>query len=578
MRKNTYIVIAVTNLVVLLGGCSLFMRSSMCPGKCSKASFVEPDNPYYYYLKGQYLSYENDLTGYADSLEEAVSRDPEAFALRLEYAEVLSRLGRFQEALEHIKKALELRPEDENALVLAADIYAATGHTDTAVEILQKILKRRPKDKEALLTLLNLLMERGNIDKAETVVEQFIKQFPQHFLGYYFLSRIHFIRREYTEAVKTLKKCISLNPSFVGAYEDMGRIYEIINRLPDAAVAYEKALSINPNRIDLHTRVAKIYYVLGNYSRALSHLLVVEKLGEPSPELKLTIGMVYYMMGNCDKALSYLNSYLDHYPSGPMALLYSAVCLSRKGQFDKAEKFLLSISSRADENIFFTARMQLAGLYADKKDFKKAESILVQLKQKYSRRPEVYEMLARVYIQMKRYVEAKDIAQQGISINPAYPSLYFVLGVAEDKLGNFEKSLELMRKVLKFDPNNYMALNYIGYSYAEKGIRLDEAERLIRKALSLAPDDAFIIDSMGWVLYQQGRYTDAYKYLKKAVERVPSDPTLREHLADVLLKLGRKEEAIQHYKKALSLMSPDEEEAKKRVEEKLKSLENNIEK
>jgi tetratricopeptide (TPR) repeat protein len=108
-------------------------------------------------------------------------------------------------------------------------------------------------------------------------------------------------------------------------------------------------------------------------------------------------------------------------------------------------------------------------------------------------------------------------------------------------------------------------LNYIGYTYAEQGIRLDEAMELIRRALKIKPDSGYIIDSLGWVYYQKGLYDEALKYLLEAAKLVPNDPTIVEHLGDVYYKKKMYEQSLEKYEKALTLKHPEEDKVKEKI-------------
>jgi Flp pilus assembly protein TadD len=100
-------------------------------------------------------------------------------------------------------------------------------------------------------------------------------------------------------------------------------------------------------------------------------------------------------------------------------------------------------------------------------------------------------------------------------------------------MGRKQESIDAMKQVLALTPDDAEALNYLGYTYADLGINLEEAESLIQQALALKPDDGYIADSLGWVYFKKGNYRQALKWLNKAVQLVPDDPTILEHLGDV---------------------------------------------
>src|SRR5260370_9095053 len=127
-----------------------------------------------------------------------------------------------------------------------------------------------------------------------------------------------------------------------------------------------------------------------------------------------------------------------------------------------------------------------------------------------------------------------------------------------------------MKETIKLNPSNAQALNYLGYTYAEMGTNLLEAEGLIQRAIKLEPEDGFYIDSLGWVYYQQGHYPEAVKELERAVDLAGADPTITDHLADASNKLGKLKEANHLYKDALSKANDNDQVV--RLKDKLQAL------
>ena len=114
-----------------------------------------------------------------------------------------------------------------------------------------------------------------------------------------------------------------------------------------------------------------------------------------------------------------------------------------------------------------------------------------------------------------------------------------------------------MKALIKLNPEHANALNYLGYTYADLGINLDEAERLIKEALKYKPDDGYITDSLGWVYFKKGLFNEALNLLKKAVELVPDDPIMLEHLGDTYLKTNDRVNALKFYKRSLKNKKKD---------------------
>ena len=158
--------------------------------------------------------------------------------------------------------------------------------------------------------------------------------------------------------------------------------------------------------------------------------------------------------------------------------------------------------------------------------------------------------------------------KEGLDLDPENPRLYFRLGVVYDKWGKKEDSIAAMKQVIRIEPDNANALNYLGYTYTDMGVNLDEAEQLIRKALEHKPGDGYITDSLAWVYYKRGQYDKALPLLEQASSRVPDDPIILEHLGDVYNKLGMTEKARQSYRQSIENGHTD----KAAVEQKIRLL------
>jgi Tfp pilus assembly protein PilF len=129
-----------------------------------------------------------------------------------------------------------------------------------------------------------------------------------------------------------------------------------------------------------------------------------------------------------------------------------------------------------------------------------------------------------------------------------------------------------MKTILRIDPKDASALNYLGYTYAEMGIHLDQALKLVQRALEIRPEDGYITDSLGWVYYKKQVYDKAVFYLEKAVELSNYETVIAAHLADAYLKTGQREKAVAMYKKALDNAGQDQKEEIREIKEKLKNL------
>lgn len=151
----------------------------------------------------------------------------------------------------------------------------------------------------------------------------------------------------------------------------------------------------------------------------------------------------------------------------------------------------------------------------------------------------------------------------------------YYLGSLYDRQGKLDQGIvQEMEEILKRNPEHVDALNYIGYTWTVKGIRLSDAAKLIQKALKLKPENAYIQDSWGYHLFITGKINDAIMSLEKAVSLRPNEPTILEHLADAYARANLPEKAATTYDKALRLT--DSDKSKKDLAVKLTSMQKNL--
>ncbi len=148
------------------------------------------------------------------------------------------------------------------------------------------------------------------------------------------------------------------------------------------------------------------------------------------------------------------------------------------------------------------------------------------------------------------YSEALD--RVGMPTGPDW-SLFYYRGVVLERAGRWTEAEASFLRALELSPDQAHVLNYLGYTWTELGVRLDEAERMIRRANELDPTDGYIIDSLGWILLRTGRVKQAVPLLEHAVRLLPADVTINEHLGDAYWRAGRREEAVYQWKRANAL-------------------------
>lgn len=255
-----------------------------------------------------------------------------------------------------------------------------------------------------------------------------------------------------------------------------------------------------------------------------------------------------------------------------LALLVGAI-FEEQGRTDDAAAVFTSVQP-ADID-YVDAQVRLAELRSGQDDHRNAIRILESLMEKNPQARVAY-ALGEIYRQNKDYKKAVGAYNQAVELSGGKAdddlwSLYFVRAMTYDELGEWDKAEADLKTALEYRPDNPQVLNFLAYSWADKGMHLAEAQDMLARALMRAPSDAYITDSMGWVFYRQGDYEQATSFLERAVSLKPYDPVLNDHLGDVYYKVGRTLESRYQWQRALDYADPEKD--KQLIEDVTKKLE-----
>jgi tetratricopeptide (TPR) repeat protein len=236
---------------------------------------------------------------------------------------------------------------------------------------------------------------------------------------------------------------------------------------------------------------------------------------------------------------------------------------------DKALNYLESIpASSVFSSVAYIRRAQVLAVT------KKEEAAIVVLQKALEKNPEsveIKEQLADLLRSQEKFAEAvplyTDILARYADKKDALWTIYYARGTCYERLNEWDKAEKDLKEALALEPDQPFVLNYLGYSWVDKGINLEQALSMLHKAVDAEPENGYIVDSLGWAYYKTAKYSEAVKYLEQAVALKASDPLINDHLGDAYLKAGRVNEARFQWKRALSF-APEEQD-KKRIEAKL---------
>jgi Putative Zn-dependent protease, contains TPR repeats len=296
---------------------------------------------------------------------------------------------------------------------------------------------------------------------------------------------------------------------------------------------------------------------------------VVSNAREGAAEVFLSLASVLSDQQNDRFGLIYgrLAEYLR--PDFTRAILLVADILDNQGQYDLAVAEYNKIAP--SDPSFYNAEIGRASALQSAGKSEAAIEVLRNLSKAYPKVPSVFVALGDALRREEKFAEANKAYDRAIALlpepKPNHWFIYYSRGITYERENQWDKAEADFRFALSLSPDQPLVLNYLGYGLVEKGIKMDEAQKMIKKAVKLRPNDAYITDSLGWVYYRLGKYQQAVPVLERAVQLKPLDPIINDHLGDAYWMVGRRLEAEFQWRRALSA-KPDAKDAK-RIKRKL---------
>jgi tetratricopeptide (TPR) repeat protein len=389
-------------------------------------------------------------------------------------------------------------------------------------------------------------------------------------------------------------------PDWYAIFKDLhaGMIYDMANNQADAGKRLERAYKLDSSALRVveaygswlsrNRSAAEALRVFDAFDKVLPrHPLVVEamnklKAGEKLPPLVSNaqagaaealygLGASLGRRGGEDLGLVYLQLALHLAPNHPLALLSLADLYESIKKPDLAINVYERIPTTSP--LYRNAAIQMASNLDSLERAGEAEKRLEALIKQHPDDSEAIVALGNILRGHKKFAECADVYSKGIASIPkpekANWVIFYFRGICYERSKQWQKAEADLKKALDLFPEQPHVLNYLGYSWVDQGINLDEGMAMIKKSVQQRPDDGYIVDSLGWAYYRTGNYEEAAKQLERAIELKPEDPTINDHLGDAYWRIGRTLEANFQWAHARDL-KPEPEELPK-IEEKLKN-------
>jgi tetratricopeptide (TPR) repeat protein len=523
------------------------------------------DNGYYYFTEAQIQRRQGNLDKAIVLLKKAIEMDPGSLYLKRELATVYLQGKEDENAIGVLEDILEEHPNDVKSLILYGGIQQVRKNTEEAIDAYEKVIAQDPKQEKVYSLLGGLYLDAGKLDEAKRTFDQLIDHFPASHAGHFFLGRIYAEQGKLAAAEKEFQRTLELEPELLEPRFELLKLYNNQNKSEKIVQIYKDILERNPGNVRAAMELGYYHYSHGRPAEAEEIFFKLGKRSTTEFEIIIQTIQLYIDKKKYDEGIVILQGMLKAVPDSPDIHHIFGIALYGKKDNQNAVQHFRKVTP--ESRFYEDAIIHTAYILSENKKNDEAIKLLNDAAKNEPENAEFKYYLGTFYEEEEQFEKAEMAIQQAIKLEPDNPRYYFRLGVVYDKSNKKKASMGAMRKVISLDPKHSNALNYLGYTYADLGENLDEAEQLILEALKYKPNDGYITDSLGWVYYKKGQFEKALEYLQKAIEIVPDDPIMLEHVGDVYLKLNDKTNALKFYKKSLKHKEKDKEELEKKIYE-----------
>jgi tetratricopeptide (TPR) repeat protein len=402
----------------------------------------------------------------------------------------------------------------ENGFLQLNRLLAGNPDKQSNFRVVRQLAAKHPKLAQAQLAVAQAAFAAGDEPGALAAVRQATAIRPEWETAVIFEAQV-LQKRSPAEASRRLGQFVEKYPASREARLNYARALVLEKRFSDARKQFEALLAANPGNTDVIYAVGLLAFQLKDYPIAEQNMQRLLGMGYRDQHgVRYILGQIAEEQKQWPRAVEWYQQ-IDGGDHALAARMRTASVLAKQGKIDDARAFLQKVEADGPGE-----KVQLVVAEA-------------QLLREANRNRDAFEMLG-----------------EALKSEPDQPELLYDFALTAEKLERFDVLESNLRKLIQVRPDHAHAYNALGYSFAERNLRLPEARKLIERALELSPEDNFIIDSMGWVLYRQGDLKGAVRELRRAYSGRP-DAEIGAHLGEVLWVSGERAEADRVWREAL---------------------------
>ena len=578
-----------THLVKDSGKSAAFISQAARVGEKAPGAFQVPDQDKetlddtymgtkadYHFTMAESYSLQGDSSKAVENYKLALVYDAKSSQIRYRLALEYVKLGLVTEAISQCKEALRHNSKHKDSGLLLGGLLSAMHLYDEALATYQNLLKTFPDDLDTLLFIGALYAEKGLFDKSIDHFKAMVgnKKLKDKSQVWYYLGRVYSSKQnpDFRKAETAFVTSLKLDPEPADVVLALGAVYESTEQIKKLRTLYADYQREQGANHVIAERLAQAYLDEDKLDKAVEQLKVVESYDYQNLNISLKIALIMIEQKKYQPAISKLESILSRYPNSDKVRFYLGALYEEIKDYPAAIQQFETIPFGS--SYFEDSVMHVSYLY---KLSGKMDEAIDWVERGIASKGDIakfWVMHGSLLDEDKQYSKAEEVLAKAAQKFPKDPQILFQLGSLYDRTGKKDKTVEQMLKVLEIDENHVQALNYLAYVYADGTRNLAEAEELVRKALKLQPDDGFIMDTLGWVLYKQDRLPEAIKVLEKVHSTESNEAIIAEHLGDAYFKTQLPRKAKKMYLKAVALETDGSN--KEKIQSKILSIDQKL--
>jgi len=545
---------------------------------------------YAQYLRGRQAEQQSDWRRALEAYRAAVEADPRSAPLRVALAEAWARTGDLVRAEAEARKAIELDdggPSAAEAWLVLGRTAAVDRRTADSEKALRKAIDiqvalaakrppgQAPLDPDPWRLLAQVKLEAGAVPGAIEVLDDLASRLPSEgAVALRELGRVHAERRELDLAAALYRKAVAAERRDTEGWRSLADLEESRRHFDEARRAWEGLVRQDSDDPDALLALGRLSLRAGDAAGARAFFDQTVHLSPDDAAARVRVAFAWLDARRPAEALAVADAGLRG-RADPRLLYVRGLALREERRWGEAAASFGAVAS-GDPEVDLAALAARVSVLAQAG---RSSEALALLDPALAQSPRDLRLItARAYVLEKagRAAEAVTWLTRALAAQPRAERLRFSLGVAQERAGDRAGAIRTMQSILEGAPDDAEAMNFVGYIWAEKGERLDEAEKLVRSAVDMDPDNGSYLDSLGWILFQRGDLPAAISTLERAEALAGPEPTILEHLGDAYRRSGRDADAARAWRHALQILDegaePDLPGQRAAIEKKLRDL------